>query len=82
MRPNETKIKVLPLLATPDEANLGQRGLMLAQRVRVNGVPNEARVASFPASTVGVNRAKQSQMGPGFTPSSVVPAKAVRSLLP
>ena len=49
MRPNETVLKVSSLLATPDEANQGQGGLI-------------------PTSTVGVNRAKQGQMGPGFTP--------------
>ena len=52
MRPNETVLKVSSLLATPDEANQGQGGLI-------------------PTSTVGVNRAKQGQMGPGFTPPSV-----------
>ena len=68
MRLNETELKVSPLLATPDEAKRDQRGLMLAQCVGVSGVPNEARVASFPASTVGVNEANQGQMGPRFRP--------------
>ena len=77
MRLNETELKVSPLLATRDKANQGHNQGQLAHRVRVNGVPNEATVASFSASTVGVNRAKQGQIGPGFTPpSSVIPAKA------
>ena len=76
MQPNATELKVSPLLATPDEANLGQRGLMLAQCVGASGVPTRARVASFPASPLGVNRAKQGQMGPGIDPPLVVPAKA------
>ena len=59
MQPNATELKVLPLLATPDEANQGHNQGQLAHRVGVNGVPNEATVASFSASTVGVNRAKQ-----------------------
>ena len=66
MRRNETELKVSPLLATPDEANQGR----LAHRVRVSGVPNEATVASFSASPLGVNEAKQGQIGPGFTPLS------------
>ena len=68
MQLNATDLKVSPLLATPDEAKRGQRGLMLAQCVGVSGAPNEARVAPFPASTVGVNEANQGQMGPGINP--------------
>ena len=33
--------------------------------------PDEATVASFPASPPGVNGAKQGQMGPGLTPLQV-----------
>ena len=73
MQPNATELKVSPLLATPDEANQGQRGLMLARCVGVSGVPNEATVAPFPASTVGVNEAKQGQIGPGFNPRPSFP---------
>ena len=50
------------------KAKRGQRGLTVARCIRVNGVPNEATVAPFPASPVGVNEAKQGQMGPGFNP--------------
>ena len=71
MQSNATELKVSPLPATPGEANQGQ----LAHRVRVNGVPNEARVAPFPASTVGVNEANQGQMGPGINPPSVAPLR-------
>ena len=81
MEQNGTELKVSQPLATPDEAKRGQRDLMLAHRVRVNGGPNEATVASFPASPLGVNEANQGQMGPGFTPPPF-PTKAVRSLLP
>ena len=68
MEPNGTDLKVMPRLAVRDEANQGHNQGRVAHRVRVNGVPNEATVASFPASTVGVNEAKQGQMRPGFTP--------------
>ena len=68
MQPNATELKVSPLLATRNEANQGRHGLTLAQCVGVSGVPNEATVASFSASPLGVNRAKQGQMGPGFDP--------------
>ena len=71
MQPNATELKVSPLLATRNEANQGR----LAHRVRVSGGPNEARVASFPASQLGVNRAKQGQMGPVLDPPSEVPAQ-------
>ena len=66
MQSNATEIKVSPLLATPDVANQGYNQGRLAQRGRVSGGPNEATVASFPASPVGVNEAKQGQMGPGI----------------
>ena len=64
MQPNATELKVSPLLATPDEASQGHNQGQLAHHVEVNGVPNEATVASFSASTVGVNRAKQGQGSP------------------
>ena len=66
MQSNATELKVSPRLATPDEAKRGQRGLTPAQCVGVNGVPNGATPASFPASPLGVNGAKQSQMSPIF----------------
>ena len=83
MRPNETVLKVSPLLTTPDETNQGR----LAHRVRVSGVPTRATVAPFPASQLGVNKANQGQMGPRFNPLLVVPAQVgtshpFRSLLP
>ena len=83
MEPNGTELKVLSLLTTPDETNQGR----LAHRVRVSGVPTKATVAPFPASQLGVNKANQGQMGPGFNPLLIVPAQAgtshpFRSLLP
>ena len=68
MEGNGTELKVLSLLATPDEAKRGQRGLTVAQCVRVDGGPNEAAPALFSASRPGVNEAKQGQMGPGINP--------------
>ena len=68
MQPNATELKVSSLLATPAEAKHSHNQGRLAQGLRVSGGPNEAMVASFPASQLGVNRAKQGQMGPGFTP--------------
>ena len=68
MEQNGTELKVSPLLATRNEAKRGHYEVMLAHRVRVNGVPNEATVASFSASQLGVNEAKQGQMGPGINP--------------
>ena len=41
MSGNERKLKVLPLLATRDEAQSGHHEPALVQCVRVNGVPNE-----------------------------------------
>ena len=64
MEQNGTELKVSSLLATRDEANQGR----LAHRVRVSGVPNEATVAPFSASLLGVNEANQGQMGPGINP--------------
>ena len=68
MQPNATELKVLPLLATPDEANHGHSQGQPAQCLRVSGVPNETTVASFPTSRLGINEAKQGQMGPRFNP--------------
>ena len=64
MEQNGTELKGSSLLATRDEANQGR----LAHRVRVSGVPNEATVAPFSASLLGVNEANQGQMGPGINP--------------
>ena len=58
MQPNATVLKVSPLLVTRDEANVATNEATPAQCLRVNGVPNEATLASFPASTLGVNGAK------------------------
>ena len=68
MQSNATELKVSPLLATPDEANQGHNQGRLAHRIRVSGVPNEATVALFSASPLGVNEAKQGQIGPGVNP--------------
>ena len=48
---NERKLKVLPLLATRDEAKSGHHEPALVQCVRVNGVPNETTLphSSLPA---------------------------------
>ena len=62
------RIKSLPLLATRNEAKQSHSEVMLPHRARVNGVPNEATVVSFPASSLGVNEAKQGQMGPEINP--------------
>ena len=64
MQPNATELKVPSPLATPDEIKLGHNEATLVHPVRVSGVPNEARVASFSASTVGVNQAELGQMRP------------------
>ena len=72
MEQNGTELKVLPLLATRNEAKQGHNQGRLTHRVRVSGVPNEATVAPFPASPLGVNEANQGQIGPGFTPPLVV----------
>ena len=71
MQPNATELNVPPRLATRNEANQGQ----LVYRVGVNGVPNEATLASFPASMIGVNEAKQGQIGPGGHPPSPFPCR-------
>ena len=62
MRPNETELKVSPLLATPSpaygsvtKANQGHSAATLVQRLRVSGMPNETTPASFSASQLGVN---------------------------
>ena len=72
MQPNATELKVSPLLATPDETNQGHNQGRLAHRVRVSGGPNEAAVASFPASPLGVNEAKQGKIGPEVDPLSPI----------
>ena len=72
---NATELKVSPLLATSNEATRGHNQGRLAHSLRVSRGPNEATVAPFPASQLGVNRAKQGQMGPGFTPSPIVPCR-------
>ena len=82
MQPNATELKVSPLTATPDEAKQSHNEATLAQCLRVTGVPNEATVASFPASTVGVNEAKQGQMGPGINPPSVAPLRRREPRIP
>ena len=68
MEGNGTEIKGSPLLATRNEAKQGHSEVMLPHRVRVSGGPNEATAVSFPASPLGVNEAKQGQMGPGINP--------------
>ena len=68
---NGSKWKRIKSFATPAhsyEANQGHHQGRLAHRVRVGGVPNETAVASFSASQLGVNRAKQGQIGPVLTP--------------
>ncbi len=71
MERNGTKRNRIKSFATPAhsyEANQGHHQGRLAHRVRVDGVPNEATLASFSASRLGVNRAKQGQSGPVLTP--------------
>ena len=75
MQLNATVLKVSPLLATPNEASVASCWHSGTSERCASGVPNEARVASFPASPLGVNRAKQGQMGPRFTPSSSLPRR-------
>ena len=62
MQLNATELKVSPLLATPNEASLASCWHSGTSERCASGVPNEARVASFPASPLGVNEAKWSQM--------------------
>ena len=62
MQPNATVLKVSPLLATPDEANVATNEATPVQCLRVSGVPNEATLASFPASPLGVNGAKRAKL--------------------
>ena len=83
MQPNATELKVLPLVATPDKTKRGQCGLTVAHPLRVSGVPNDATLASFPASALGVNEAKLGHMSHQFefhplrcSPPPVIPAKA------
>ena len=78
MQPNATELKVSPLLPTPTRPTRARP----AHRVRVDGVPNETTVASFPASTVGVNEANQGQMGPGINPPSVAPLRRREPRIP
>ena len=79
MQPNATELKVSPLLATPNEASVVTSRATLAQCVGVSGVPNEATVASFSASPLGVNGAKRAKLSHKIEISplkraSVVPA--------
>ena len=76
MEQNGTELKVSPLLGTPDEANQGHSQGRLAHRVRVGGGPKRGHTGLISIARLGVNEAKQGQMGPGFTPPPVVPAKA------
>ena len=78
MQPNATKLRVSPLLATPDETKLGHNEATLVHPVRVSGMPNEARVASFSASTVGVNQAELGQMRPLIKNSHPGPSPRLR----
>ena len=71
MQPNATKCNRIKSFATPAhsyEANQGHHQGRLAHRLRVGGVPNETTPAPFSASRLGVNRAKQGQLGPVLTP--------------
>ena len=64
---NGTKRNRIKSFATPAhsyEAKQGHHQGRLAHRVRVGGVPNETTPAPFSASRLGVNRAKQGQLGP------------------
>ena len=65
MQLNATELKVSPLLVTPSpapgsvtKAKRGHSEATLAQRVRVNGEPNETTPASFSAFQLGVNGTK------------------------
>ena len=87
MQPNATELRVSPLLATPNEASVVTSRATLAQCVGVSGVPNEATVASFSASPLGVNGAKRAKLSHKIEISPlkrppVVPAKAGRSPRP
>ena len=79
---NGTKRNRIKGFATPAhsyEANQGHHQGRLAHRVRVGGVPNETTPAPFSVSRLGVNRAKQGQLGPVLTPP-VVPAQRRRKV--
>ena len=68
MEANGSELRVCrswPLAMRPPQSKQGHAG----PAIRVSGVPNEATVASFPASQLGVNEANQGQMGPRFTPN-------------
>ena len=68
---NATKCNRIKSFATPAhsyEANQGHHQGRLAHRVRVGGVPNETTPAPFSVSRLGVNRAKQGQLGPVLPP--------------
>ena len=77
MRGNERKLKVSPLLVTRDEANVATNEATPVRCLRVSGVPNEATLASFPASPLGVNGAKRAKWSHKIEISreSVVPAQ-------
>ena len=62
MQLNATVLKVSPLLATPNEAGVASCWHSGTSERCASGVPNEATMASFPASSLGVNEAKWSQM--------------------
>ena len=62
MQLNATVLKVSPLLATPNEASVASCWHSGTSERCASGVPNESTVASFPASPLGVNEAKWSQM--------------------
>ena len=66
MQLNATELKVSPLLATPNQASVASCWHSATSERCASGVPNEARVASFPASPLGVNEAKWSQMSHKF----------------
>ena len=76
MEQNGTELKVSPLLGTPDEANQGHSQGQLAHRVRVSGGPKRGHTGLISIARLGVNEAKQGQMGPGFTPPPIAPALA------
>ena len=71
MEQNGTELKVRhswSLLTRPNEASVASCWHSGTSERCASGVPNEARVASFPASPLGVNEAKQGQIGPEVDP--------------
>ena len=58
---NGTELKVLPLLATPGEANQGHNQGRLAHRVRVSGGPKRGHSGLISSAQLGVN---EGQTGP------------------